>query len=188
VSAVSNTMVDVTISHGVGTDFTPTTGITALSLLDGSGAVQALASAVRLNANTVRLITTAPFLGIPSVRSGYGADPDVTGVLRDNSTLTIPLAGTLAAGIAGSATPIRIVTDAFTDPVSNAVLVSTTIPRVLVVNPANGNVLLSLTGQVTATDGKLTITDPSLVSGTTYLVVAFNSTGASRGAKSFVAG
>jgi hypothetical protein len=184
---VSNTIVDVTISHGKGTDFTPVTGITGIDLLDGSGTKVTLASAVRLNATTVRLTAAAVFTGNPTVRSGYGADPDVSAVLKDNTTLAVPLGATLADVVAGAAAT-KILTDPFRDPVTNALLATTALPNVLVIDPSTRNVILSLSSLTTASDGTLTITDPALTSGVTYLVLAFNSTGASRGAKSFVAG
>lgn len=79
-----------------------------------------------------------------------------------------------------------ITTDPFKS-YAGSVLGGEVIPHVLVVNPSTAGVVLTLANQTTASDGSLLIQNASLSAGVTYLVVSFNDTGASRGAKAYAA-
>ncbi len=95
------TTIDVSIIHDGGTDITPSTGITGFSVLD-DGAPVTISSAARLNANTVRLMLASTPAGVVTVRYGYGRLPNVSGLLKDNTALSLALettdADVLAAG------------------------------------------------------------------------------------------
>lgn len=81
--------VDLTLSSPA-TDVTPTSGITGWRVLDGGSPVT-VSTAVRQSATQVRLTLAASVAGLPVVQYLYGAQPDVSGVLVDNSTLALPL-------------------------------------------------------------------------------------------------
>lgn len=103
----SGAVIDVTLSHGGGTDFTPTSGITGWRVLD-NGSAATISSAVRLSATMVRLTCAASLAGPVAVQYGYGAYPDISGWLKDNSGLALPLGTTDAditaqGGLSGSA-------------------------------------------------------------------------------------
>ncbi len=98
---VDPTTIDVSIIHDGGTDITPVTGITGFSVLDG-GTPVTISSAVRLTASKVRLTLASALTGTATVRYGYGANPNVSGILKDNTSLALALETTdadlLAAG------------------------------------------------------------------------------------------
>lgn len=89
---------------------------------------------------------------------------------------------TLYVGVAAPppSTGTSIVTNPYAD-WQRAVLPNELIPRVLIVDPSTGAVVLSLVNQTTASDGTLTIENDVLTAGTPYLVVSFNTAGTSRG-------
>ncbi|MFQ5509345.1 MAG: sialate O-acetylesterase [Leptospirillia bacterium] len=100
---VSSTVVDVTLAHNGGTDFTPTTGITGFEVFDNAVAAT-ISSAVRQNASTVRLTVSSAMTGPVTVRHLYGKLPTVSGVVIDNSARALPLEWfELATAPAGSA-------------------------------------------------------------------------------------
>ena len=103
-------VIDVRITHRGGTDITPAAGsIPGFSVLDNANEV-AVASAVRLNATTVRLTLESAVAGSGQVRYLYGLNPypdtDVSGnpktsdlqkdaiVVKDNTALALPLENT----------------------------------------------------------------------------------------------
>lgn len=86
----TGSVIDVRIIHDGGTDITPPTGITGFSVLD-NGTPATISSAVRLNANTVRLTLASTPTGPVTVRYGYGKLPDISSILRDNSGLSLSL-------------------------------------------------------------------------------------------------
>ena len=105
-SVVSATQTDVTVAHALGTDFTPTTGITGFSISNNNGATwESPSAAVRQSSTVVRL--THSDLGLVvdrQLRYLYGTAPVITGLVIDNSTAATPL--TMSAGsdvsVAGS--------------------------------------------------------------------------------------
>ena len=92
-SLVNTTTVDVTLTAAGGTDIAPATGITGFQVLD-DGTPVTISSAARQDASTVRLALASPIAGTPTVRYGYGAFPDMSGAVLDNSTLPLPLQST----------------------------------------------------------------------------------------------
>lgn len=87
---VTSTVFDVTLTHASGNDITPASAITGFRVLD-TGTPVAISSAVRQSANQVRLTLGSAPATLPTIQYMYGTAPVVTGVVRDNSTLTLPL-------------------------------------------------------------------------------------------------
>lgn len=88
----SGSTVTVTLTHSGGTDFTPVSAITGFSGTDDNGALT-FSAAVRASATTITLTTSAPIVGIPTIRYLYGADPIASGGgVKDNHALALPLA------------------------------------------------------------------------------------------------
>jgi hypothetical protein len=98
VSIVSATQTDVTVAHALGSDFTPTTGITGFSISGTNGAAwESPSAAVRQSATVIRL--THSDLGTVldrQLRYLYGTAPVITGLVIDNSAAATPL--TMSAG------------------------------------------------------------------------------------------
>ena len=82
----SPTAIDVTIQHGSGSDFTPTSGITGFDVSFDGGSTWATVSGARQSARVVRL-TVADRGGVAALIRYLGTGlADVSGVLRDNTT------------------------------------------------------------------------------------------------------
>lgn len=88
---IDPTTIDVRIVHSGGTDITPATGITGFSVLDGVGSPVTISSAGRQAANIVRLTLASTPAGVPTVRYGFGANPTVSNILKDNTGLGLAL-------------------------------------------------------------------------------------------------
>lgn len=89
-ATLNGSIIDVRIIHDGGTDIAPSTGITGFEALD-NGVAATISTAVRLNANTVRLTLASTPTGPVTVRYGYGKLPDVSTLLRDNTALSLSL-------------------------------------------------------------------------------------------------
>jgi len=89
---VTSTIVYVNITHSGGTDFTPTTGITGFEVFD-DGSPVTISSAVRENADTIRLTLASAITGTATARYLWGVKPTVTGAVKDNTSLLYPLQG-----------------------------------------------------------------------------------------------
>lgn len=87
---VTPAVFDVTLTHSMGTDFTPTSGITGFRVTV-AGAPVTISSASRQAANVVRLTLAATPASMPVVQYLYGTAPTITGVVKDNGALTLPL-------------------------------------------------------------------------------------------------
>lgn len=87
----STTETDLTVVHSMGTDFTPSSGITGFQVSNDNGGTWVPATGARLNATTIRL--THGNLGTVErlVRYQYGEGPDVTAPVKDNGSLQSPL-------------------------------------------------------------------------------------------------
>lgn len=106
---ISTTQTRVTIKHGAGSDFTPTSGITGFSMFDSGGAALAISAADRETATTILL--THASTGGNSASLYYspnaGAADDATQV-HDNSALALPMeasASSLGIAATGTVTP-----------------------------------------------------------------------------------
>lgn len=90
----AGTKLDVTLAHTGGSDFTPAAGITGFEAADGVGSLE-ITSAVRKDAHTITLTLARPAEGGTRVRYMAGLLPDVTGIVKDNSPMRLPLNATV---------------------------------------------------------------------------------------------
>lgn len=89
---VDATHTDVTLTHSMGTDFTPTSGITGFRVTGDNGANWLTPSAaVRQSATVVRLTHSSIGTVERTVQYQYGAYPDISGMVKDNSSIQVPL-------------------------------------------------------------------------------------------------
>jgi hypothetical protein len=115
--AGNRSTIDVQIAHRGGSDFTPTSGITGFSVLS-NGSPVGINSAVRISADRIRLTLTsaAPQGAAVTLRYLWGSDPDTTALVKDNSSLALPLENTT--------TDVTVI-DTNSPPVANAQSVTT---------------------------------------------------------------
>ncbi len=87
----------VTLSHRGGTDISPASGITGFEVFD-NGSPVGITSAVRHSSNAVRLALSHSISSshTATLRYLYGMTPNVSGLVRDNSPLALPLENTAA--------------------------------------------------------------------------------------------
>ncbi len=91
-AVVSDTTTTISIVHGSGTDFTPSTGITGFEVSGDNGATWVTPTADRTNATTITLTHAA--LATDSnrkVRYQFGKSPDMSNPILDNSDMAAPL-------------------------------------------------------------------------------------------------
>lgn len=107
---VSATQTDVAITHRLGSDFTPTSGIAGFAMTGSGGGAIAIGGAVRRSADTVRLTHAARTAGEAAtllyMPNGGGADD--AAVIHDNGPDALPMessAAPLALAAWGSPTP-----------------------------------------------------------------------------------
>jgi hypothetical protein len=86
----SSNTIDIHLIHTAGTDFTPTTDITGFTVYDG-GSAETITSAVRSDAETIRLTIAGTITGTVEVKYLYGNKPTITGAVLDNTDNTLPL-------------------------------------------------------------------------------------------------
>ncbi|MFT3731454.1 MAG: sialate O-acetylesterase [Hyphomicrobium sp.] len=93
VSRQSTTVTRVTLAHSMGTDFTPTSGITGFEVSSDNWATSITpSSAARVDATHIDLTHSAVASNLSLlVRYQYGVSPDISGAVVDNSTLASPL-------------------------------------------------------------------------------------------------
>ncbi|MEM7644248.1 MAG: sialate O-acetylesterase [Pseudomonadota bacterium] len=100
-----STTTDVVIDHGIGTDFTPTAGITGFEVSVDNFATPVACTGERIDATTIRL-THAPLATTGrTLRHMWGKDPDRTGLVTDNGALNMPLGRVLSIDVASSFDP-----------------------------------------------------------------------------------
>jgi len=90
VNRIDSRTLDVTIRHRGGTDFTPVSRISGWEVLAGETALP-VSEVYRRDAETIRIILKNTFAGLVKVRYLYGAMPDTTRPVLDNSALALPL-------------------------------------------------------------------------------------------------
>lgn len=112
VARVDTTHLDVTLTHSMGTDFTPTSGIAGFTVSGDNGSTWLTPSAaVRQSATSIRLTHASVAANLAVlVRYQFGKAPDVSAIVLDNGTLTSPLNYSAhqtlsAAGSASNPTP-----------------------------------------------------------------------------------
>ena len=93
-----HTEVVVRIKHRGGTDFTPASGITGFTITNDSVAVQ-ITAANRIAPDKIQLTLASAIPGPDAgeLRYMYGKEPKVTGAVKDNSPLALPLENTTSA-------------------------------------------------------------------------------------------
>lgn len=183
----SGAVVTGTVTHDSGTGLSPSSGITGVEVLN-DGVPVAIASSAVIGGLQFTLTLAAVPTGTVTLRVSFGAYPDMSAPLRDNTALTLPLQSTDAnvPVTPGAATP-TITTDAFEDWADAPVAAGTTIPRVAVLSLVDATAVVSLINQVLDSGRRLVLPSSSMVTGTSYMVVAYTANGATRGAKVFTA-
>lgn len=89
---INSTTYDVVFQHHSGNDYTPSAAITAFSVTDpgASGAPITITSATRQSATRVRLVLATTPVSLPKVSHLLTSTPTLTGLVYDNSLLTLP--------------------------------------------------------------------------------------------------
>jgi hypothetical protein len=91
-AVVDATTTTVDVTHGLGTDFTPTSGISGFEVSGDNGANWVTATGVRTSATRITLTHASVATNSNrKLRYQYGLNPDVSALVLDNSTLTLPL-------------------------------------------------------------------------------------------------
>ena len=85
-----NDTIDATLIHFGGSDFHPAEKISGWQVLDANG-INATDDVYRLNPQAIRIRLTRPLQGPATVRYLYGARPDTTHPVKDNSAMELPL-------------------------------------------------------------------------------------------------
>ena len=95
----------VTLDHRGGSDITPASGITGFEVFDNGSGVT-IQSAARAATDAVRLILSRSIAAGHTVtlRYLYGTTPNVSGLVKDNSPLALPLENTTASVTVSDAT------------------------------------------------------------------------------------
>jgi hypothetical protein len=92
-ATVDATHTDVTLSHSMGTDFTPTSAATGFDLSGDNGGTWAAATTMARTSATVLRLTHASLAtdNQRQLRYQYGKLPDISNMLLNNSALTPPI-------------------------------------------------------------------------------------------------
>lgn len=93
---ISTTRTRITLVHSLGNDFSPSIGITGFEVSNDFGDTWEPAVGTRQGGSTIDLDHIDLGTGTRLVRYQYGRNPDVSGAVRDNSSLTVPLQFTVA--------------------------------------------------------------------------------------------
>lgn len=132
----SGVNIDVKIQHDGGTDFTPTQDITGFTAIDTAGNELTVFDAHRYDATTIRVVMNDE-TPVAYLRYLHGSHPDLTGMVKDNSPLTLPLefysedviVEPDADSINLSWGPYDVLDPVLTDPVLAGVITTYTIER-----------------------------------------------------------
>lgn len=93
ITRVDSTHIDINLKLRAATDYTPTSSITGFSVLN-DGTPVSVSSAAQQDADTIRLTTAETSWGTTiTARYLYGHNPTITGVVKGNDSLTLPLEG-----------------------------------------------------------------------------------------------
>jgi hypothetical protein len=90
VKPLDDRTIDIRLKHNGGSDFTPPTGITGWELLE-NGNLVSIEKVYRHDAQTIRVVIGHPIEGSAEIRYLYGAMPDATHPVVDNSAMSLPL-------------------------------------------------------------------------------------------------
>jgi hypothetical protein len=101
---VDDTTTRLTVAPTVGTDFGPATGITGFDVSNNGGSSWEGADADRVDATHIDL-TYVTATAATSWRYQHGGEPDVSGMVVDDSALLLPLASYGASAVSGVPPP-----------------------------------------------------------------------------------
>jgi hypothetical protein len=87
---IDSRTIDVRIEHRGGTDFTPVSEMTGWEVLANDTSVP-LRKVFRHNPQTIRIVLERPLAHKTTIRYLYGAMPDATRPVVDNSAMSLPL-------------------------------------------------------------------------------------------------
>jgi hypothetical protein len=90
VKRLDDRTIEVRLHHRGGTDFTPDSGISGWEILT-DGAPLPIAEVYRHDPRTIKIMLKKPLNGTATVRYLYGAMPDVSHPVLDNSAMHLPL-------------------------------------------------------------------------------------------------
>jgi hypothetical protein len=90
VKRIDERTIDVELSHRGGTDFTPDSGISGWEIL-ANGTLVPIAEVYRHDFQTIRIMLKKPLTGTATIRYMYGAMPDTSNPVLDNSPMRLPL-------------------------------------------------------------------------------------------------
>ena len=90
VKRVDGRSIDVMLNHRGGTDFTPDSGISGWEILANSALVP-IAEVYRHDLRTIKIMLKKPLTGPATIRYLYGAMPDASNPVLDNSPMRLPL-------------------------------------------------------------------------------------------------
>ena len=82
--------IDVKLHHRGGTDFTPDSGISGWEILS-DGTLAPIAEVYRHDPQTIKIMLKKPLTGTATIRYLYGAMPDASNLVLDNSPMRLPL-------------------------------------------------------------------------------------------------
>jgi hypothetical protein len=99
--------VRVTLRHSGGTDIAPSRGITGFEVLD-NGTSASIDSVNRLAPDTLVIYLSEEIADSGTVRYLYGRAPDVSGAVKDNSGLSLPLEPTTSEVPVGTISAIEV--------------------------------------------------------------------------------
>ena len=107
---VSTTTTRITVVHEMGSDFTPTTGITGFDVTGNNGVDWETSTGARESATTILL--THVDLGTTErrIRYQFGKNSDISAPVRDNSAIAVPLNFTTSDLIAAGAAVLPTIT------------------------------------------------------------------------------
>lgn len=155
VSVVSATETRVNVLIPSGTDFTPATLITELALSDDSGSTFAVSISSVAKGASDHITITHPSTTITNYRYNWGANPDVTGLVIDNSARSLPLLQ--SAGTVGGQSLLNLIATSYPDGTYSVEFYKATSPLIHI-----------KTENVTFTNGASSATIPMAVSTTVY--------------------
>ena len=109
---VSTTTTRITVVHAMGSDFTPTSGITGFELTGNNGSTWVTGTGAREDATHILLTHSDLSTTERKVRYQHGKTPNVAAPVLDNSALAIPLNFTSLDLVAAGAAPLPSFTHA----------------------------------------------------------------------------
>lgn len=136
VTQVNSTTYDVNLTFGLGADVTPTTGITGFRVTDGGTPATISSVSHTAGTSTIRIVLASAPAAAPVVQYLYGTAPTITGVVKDDSSLTLPLE--FNGGVTASVTVAGTVASATASGLSASIALRTNIGASVAAASASG--------------------------------------------------